>query len=291
MQRLASERLRLVKPLRQTYIRLRYFVMIDAIRHLFRSNQARHLPTIPAGERVYAIGDIHGRNDLFSAICTAIEGDDLQRGPADTTVVLLGDLIDRGPESAGVIESARIWQKTRKVRILGGNHEEMFLQSFDRIDALRHFLRFGGGETLLSYPIDPAAYQAADFEELQELMRQAVSQADLDFISGFEDHIEIGDYLFVHAGIRPGEDLLNQRTEDLRWIREPFLSHAGDHGYVVVHGHSITYDVEIRPNRIGIDTGAYMSGKLSALGLEGTRRWLIEAEDGDGVVTTSLKTA
>jgi serine/threonine protein phosphatase 1 len=234
---------------------------------------------VPDGERVYAIGDIHGRLDLFEDMIAAIEADDSRRGPAETTVILLGDLVDRGPDSAGVIEAARAWSFRRKVRVLAGNHEEMFLESFADIEVLRHFLRYGGQETVLSYPVDPALYQAVSLEDLQDLMRAAVPQEHLDFLRGAEDALVIGDYLFVHAGIRPGVPLEKQRTSDMRWIRERFLAHEGTHEHIVVHGHTITPEVEEMPNRIGIDTGAFMSGRLTALGIEGTERWYLTARD------------
>jgi serine/threonine protein phosphatase 1 len=263
--------------------------MIDAIRQLFRPKPAQLLPTIPAGERVYAIGDVHGRLDLFAALVDAIEKDDATRGPADTTVILLGDLVDRGPESAAVVEAARAWQRDRKVRMLLGNHEEMFVTTYREIAHMRNFLRYGGRETVLSYGIDPEDFHIADIEEAHALMRGTVPESDIQFLENFEDCIAIGDYAFVHAGIRPREPLEQQRSQDLRWIREPFLSHSGDHSHVIVHGHTITDDAEIKRNRIGIDTGAYASGRLTALGLEGTTRWLLEAREEDEAVTTSLK--
>lgn len=265
--------------------------MIDAIRQLFKPKAARPLAAIPPGERVYAVGDIHGRLDLFAKLVAAIERDDAARGKASTTIVLLGDLIDRGPDSAAVIAEARALQQRRKVRIIAGNHEEMFLLSFDELDLLRHFLRFGGRETVLSYPVDPLAFQTAELEEAQALMRAAVPETDLEFIRSFEDRIVIGDYLFVHAGIRPYRPLETQKLQDLRWIREPFLSFTGDHGYVVVHGHTITPEPEILPNRIGIDTGAFMSGRLTGLGLEDTERWLIEACESDGAIISATRPA
>lgn len=243
---------------------------------------------IPTGQRVYAVGDVHGRLDLFAALVEAIEADDAARGSADTTIVLLGDLVDRGPDSAGVIDLARELQARRTVRIIAGNHEEMFLQSLDDTDILKHFLRYGGRETALSYAIDAARYREATIEEAQAMLRDAVPAEDLAFIAEFEDHVAIGDYLFVHAGIRPGAPIEDQRIGDLRWIREPFLSHSGHHGHMVVHGHTITDEPEIRANRIGIDTGAYQSGRLTALGLEGAAQWLIEAvesDDGAGIET------
>lgn len=263
--------------------------MLNSLRQLFRPREDRPLPAIPPGQRAYAVGDIHGRLDLFTALMAAVEADDAARNSADTTIVLLGDLVDRGPDSAGVVTAARALQARRKTRIIAGNHEEMFLQSFEDSDVLRHFLRFGGRETLLSYPVDRGEYQEATLEEAQELMQRAVPAADRAFIAAFEDCIAIGDYLFVHAGIRPDTPLEEQKTGDLRWIREPFLSHEGSHGPVVVHGHSITGEAEVRANRIGIDTGAFRSGRLTALGLEGTERWLVEAVEADGAIAIASR--
>jgi serine/threonine protein phosphatase 1 len=256
--------------------------MLKAIRRLFEREEIVHPPaTIPAGQRVYAVGDIHGRLDLFDALIETIEADDAACGRAETTVILLGDLVDRGPDSARVVARAREWQARRKVRILAGNHEEMFLKSFERTETLRHFLRFGGKETVLSYGIDPAQYVKASVEEVQEMMHATVPVDHRAFLESFEDMIAIGDYLFVHAGIAPEVPLDAQRIGDLRWIREPFLSHAQPHGAVIVHGHTITDEPQDKGNRIGIDTGAYMSGRLTALVLEGeTRRYLTATDDG-----------
>lgn len=251
---------------------------------MFSRESEELVASIPDGERVYAVGDIHGRLDLFEALIAAIEADDAASARADTTVVLLGDLVDRGPESAGVVARAREWQNQRKVRILAGNHEEMFLNSFDDVEVLRHFLRFGGKETVLSYGLDRKTYNAAEIEEVQALMHQAVPREDREFLASFEDMIAIGDYLFVHAGINPEIPLEEQRRKDLRWIREPFLSHGEPHAAVVVHGHTITDDPVDRGNRIGIDTGAYSSGRLTALVLEGTSRRYLEALDEEGEI-------
>ena len=247
-------------------------------------------PEIPAGQRVYAVGDIHGRLDLFEALVTAIEDDDAQSGAAETTVILLGDLVDRGPDSAGVIAAARQWQARREVRIIVGNHEEMFLEAFANQDVLRQFLRHGGRETLLSYPIDPAAYAAADLPELQALMAAAVPQEDRDYLGTFERGITIGDYFFTHAGIEPGIPIDNQSARTLRWIREPFLSHKGYHGAIVVHGHSIAEEVEVRSNRIGINTGGYIHGVLTALCVEGTSQRLLQACDVEGAISIVRRT-
>jgi serine/threonine protein phosphatase 1 len=260
--------------------------MIASLRRLLRRREAAPLPAIPHGERVYAIGDIHGRLDLFSALAAAIDADDAARKPAQTTVILLGDLVDRGPDSAGVLALARQWGERRRVRILAGNHEEMMLGALDSLDMLRRFVHTnaGGRETLLSFGIAPQDYDRASWEELLEMARAAVDAETLAFVNSFEDMITVGDYCFVHAGIRPGVALTEQVGPDLRWIREPFLSSPGSHGPVIVHGHTIDDDPQIRPNRIGLDTGAYASGRLTAMGLEGTNRWLLTAQEQDGAV-------
>ena len=235
-------------------------------------------PSLPDGQRVYAIGDIHGRCDLLCRMIARIEADEAGRDPADTTVILLGDLVDRGPDSAGVIATAREWAKRRRVRILAGNHEEMFLGSFERDDTLRHFLRHGGRETLLSYPIAPDVYSRATLEELRAIMNEVIPAEDVDFMQRMEDSIRIGDYVFVHAGVRPGVPLADQKVSDLRWIRGEFIEAAESRDFAVVHGHTILEQPHVSPLRISLDTGAFASGLLSAVGLEGTARWLLSVQ-------------
>lgn len=242
-------------------------------------------PGLPPGQRVYAVGDIHGRLDLFEALIDAVEQDDVAGAPAQTTIVLLGDLVDRGADSAGVVDRARKWQQERDVRILCGNHEEMFLKSFTDANILPHFLRHGGKQTLVSYGVDKVLLIEPELALVQKAMAQAVPQEDRAFMDSFEDMICIGDYLFVHAGIDPAVSLEEQNREHLRWIREPFLSHAGPYEKVVVHGHSIADEPQDMGNRIGIDTGAYMSGRLTALVLEGSgRRYIETCVEDDGAI-------
>jgi serine/threonine protein phosphatase 1 len=270
----------------KTYLALRKLDMVEMINRLLRPMQTGRLPAVPAGKRIYAIGDIHGRLDLFASLVQAIEKDDKQRGASDTTVILLGDLVDRGSNSARVVGAARAWAKARKVRFISGNHEEMFLLSFYKVGALKSLLQFGGDQTLVSYGISTQIQESVSIEELQQILHSAVPKEDREFLSKFETLITIGDYLFVHAGIRPRTPLAEQAGYDCRWIREPFLSHPGDFGYTVVHGHTVTDDVEIRSNRIGIDTGAFKSGKLTALCLEGTDKWFIQTQVEDGTIGT-----
>lgn len=256
--------------------------MLSTIRKLLGRTDKRRPPSIPSGDRVYAVGDIHGRLDLFEDLIGIIERDDAGRPRAHTTIVLLGDLIDRGPDSAGVVERARQWGREREVAFIQGNHEEMLLVSREDTDALHSFLKFGGLETIVSYGIDEATAATAGIEELQQLMNAAIPQEDFDFLDGFEKMVRIGDYLFVHAGVRPDTPLEHQMGRDCRWIREPFLSHRGDFGAFVVHGHTITPEPDVCDNRIGIDTGAFVHGTLTAIGLEGTDRWFLTAQDETG---------
>lgn len=238
---------------------------------------AASLPRVPAGERYYVVGDIHGRLDLFDALIGAIEADDASCSPANATVVLLGDLVDRGPDSAGVIRRARAWCDQRCVRILMGNHEEMFLQSFDDIEVLRHFLKHGGRETILSFGIKRKKFNELSLKQLFRQLPGIVPEADRAFLASFEGMMVAGDYAFVHAGIDPGLPLSQQRRADLLWIRERFLRHPGPFEKVIVHGHTIFDKVEDRGHRIGVDTGAFRSGVLSALVLEGETRRVIQS--------------
>lgn len=253
--------------------------MLSLIRNLLGRRDAGRTPSIPSGERVYAVGDIHGRADLFAELIQAIERDDAARSRAYTTIVLLGDLIDRGHDSATVVKQAREWGRQRKVEFIQGNHEEMLLVSRDDTDALRSFLKFGGQETILSYGVSPDVVNDGDLGELQRLMNEAIPQEDVDFLDSFKKMVRIGDYVFVHAGVRPDTPLDLQSGRDCRWIREPFLSHRGDFGGFVVHGHTITPEPDVCANRIGIDTGAFLHGTLTAIGLQGEDRWFVQVND------------
>lgn len=264
--------------------------MLGMLRRLFAGTASANPPRIPEGKRVFAIGDIHGHLDLFAALKAAIEAEDQRRHPAETTIILLGDLIDRGPDSKGVLSLARQWQQEHRAagqafHILMGNHEEMLLDSLERVEVLRHFVQHGGRETILSFGLDEETYTKATWEELHALMQQTIAPEWLDFIRSFEPSLHLGDYAFVHAGIRPGVALDAQMVGDLRWIREPFLSSEASHGSVIVHGHTITDAPEQRHNRIGIDTGAYQSSRLTALVLEGDRRDFLSTMVHEGTIS------
>jgi Calcineurin-like phosphoesterase. len=237
--------------------------------------------SIPEGQRVYAIGDVHGRDDLFAGMLDLIRADNAARSPAEVSIVLLGDLIDRGPQSADVVERAmRLREEFPETRLLIGNHEECFLAALTGdVRRLRYFMRIGGDATVASYWGDEKSLADATFEEVAERLPGLVPDEHVAFLGTGEDIIEIGDYAFVHAGIRPGIPLEKQSLSDLRWIRDEFLDNLADHGKMIVHGHSITAEPDEQANRIGVDVGAFRSGTLAALALEGEQRWFLLARE------------
>ena len=236
------------------------------------------------GARAYAVGDIHGCLDLLDDLLERIEADAASRTPRKTWIVFLGDLIDRGPASAGVVERLRGYRPGFATPVfLAGNHEEVLLRTLGgEPEILADWLKFGGAECVASYGLDADALKRMEPEAAVEQVRAAIPPAHLDFLESFADTFRFGDYLFVHAGIRPGVELDHQDQFDLRWIREPFLSDEKAHGLVVVHGHTVVPAVEERPNRIGLDTGAYQSGVLTALAVEEGERWYLSTADAAG---------
>jgi serine/threonine protein phosphatase 1 len=238
-------------------------------------------PAAARGVRAYVVGDIHGRLDLLNRLLDRIHDQLKRRAARKTLLVFVGDLIDRGPQSAQVIERLRTYRHhgVRPIYILG-NHEEVLLRILGgEADLIAKWRSFGGAECLQSYGVDQRQFDEFDDAAALAVVRAAIPPQHVAFLESFVDSCRVGDYLVVHAGIRPGVPVDQQLQTDLRWIRDPFLFNDADHGFVVVHGHTISDAVDERPNRIGIDTGAYRSGVLSALGLEGHRRWIVDTAD------------
>lgn len=232
----------------------------------------------PRGRRAYAIGDVHGRLDLLERLLSRIEEETEDRSKTKTNIIFLGDLIDRGPDSAAVVERLRTYSpRGASVHFIMGNHEEVMLRVLaGDAGLLTNWLRFGGAETLRSYGVERRELRGLAPADVVDRLQKAVPVEHVQFLESFADSMSFGGYLFVHAGIRPGIDLGEQTKSDLRWIRDPFLDDSTDHGFVVVHGHTITNQVEVAPNRIGIDTGAFCTGTLTALAIEGSKRWLLQ---------------
>lgn len=234
-------------------------------------------PSAPDGLRIYAVADVHGRLDLLDELLSEVESDSSRRGPSETVLIFLGDIIDRGPDSNAVVERLRTYRHGQlKPYFITGNHEEVLLGLLSgEAGLLFNWLRYGGRECLQSYGIDLGELNLADEKAALCLIQQRFPDNHADFLRSFRDSIGLGDYFFVHAGVRPGIELARQSQSDLRWIRSPFLENKNDHGAIIVHGHTICDKVEFRNNRIGLDTGAYRTGRLTALGLEGEDQWLI----------------
>lgn len=233
----------------------------------------------PAGTRVYAVGDIHGRRDLLAQLHERIAADAAGLPAARRVVVYLGDYCDRGLETREVIDLLLDAPLEGFERVhLKGNHEDFMLRFLEDAKIGPGWFANGGGGTIYSYGVRMPA-RGGDVDRLQSLQRQLTENLParhLDFLKSLARYHVEGDYLFVHAGIRPGVPLERQSDDDILWIRELFLENESDHGHVVIHGHTITEQPDLRPNRIGIDTGAFATGVLTCLVLEGTERRFLQ---------------
>jgi serine/threonine protein phosphatase 1 len=227
---------------------------------------------VPEGTRIYAIGDIHGRLDLLDSVLARIDTD-MGADPAPNAIrIFLGDYIDRGPDSKRVLDRLVNYCVTQPTICLLGNHEAFLREFLMNPQVLPVWRRCGGLETLSSYGLVPKA--EADPQHQRELASEfdkILPSSHREFLSGLKQYFICGDFFFVHAGVRPGICLTKQSEDDLLWIREDFLLSEDYFGKVVVHGHTPVLEPDVRPNRINIDTGAYATGRLTCLVLEGDK--------------------
>jgi serine/threonine protein phosphatase 1 len=243
----------------------------------------------PEGVRLYAIGDVHGRLDLLAAMHRRIKAEIELHQPADWRVIHLGDYVDRGPDSKGVIDlliEARA--SDPRYLMLAGNHDIGFLDFLDVPDPDGLFMTNGGSQTAQSYGVALAEAGSAWFGRSDSALRQghatlveAVPRSHIDFLQSLAFSVMLGDFFFCHAGVRPGVPLEQQVPQDLIWIRDVFHNHAGLYPKIVVHGHTPVPEAEVKANRVNVDTLAWQSGNLTALVVDGAEKNILTVRGGE----------
>jgi calcineurin-like phosphoesterase family protein len=236
------------------------------------NTKASRKPQLPEGVRIYAVGDIHGRADLLQDMFAAIDHHLAHAGPARSLHVFLGDYVDRGPCSRQTIDLLIDRSRHHDVIFLKGNHEAFLLEVLENPDRLEAWTEYGGMQTLMSYGITPSLRRNREERlRLVEALAAAMPSEHRQFLSQLRTSFTCGDFFFVHAGVRPGIPLRRQREADLLWIRDEFLRSERRLAKFIVHGHTPVLKPDIRSNRINIDTGAYATGVLTLLLIEGDR--------------------
>ena len=226
-------------------------------------------PSLPAGLRIYAVGDIHGRLDLLNELLSQIDADIALRPTSKAVYVFLGDYIDRGPSSRETIDRLIEHGEKNESVFLRGNHELIAIRCLSDRNLFDKWMRLGGLETLVSYGIAPGLLtNGRQIVQLQAAFHSALPQSHFQFFRDLQSSYVCGDFFFAHAGVRPHVDLSLQKEQDLLWIREEFLTSNADFGKIVVHGHTPTREIEVEQNRINIDTGAFATGRLTCLVME-----------------------
>ena len=228
---------------------------------------------------IYAVGDLHGRLDLLSLMYEAIAADLKQRGAHDWRIVHLGDYVDRGPDSKSVIDFLIEARRDAHIMLLAGNHDTGFLDFLDSGDPFGLFARFGGDQTAQSYGVHLDFTDALAFRKGHAQLLEALPAAHVEFLRSLKFSASFGDFFFSHAGIRPGVPLDAQEPHDLIWIRQEFLGYPGLHPKVIVHGHTPSPEPEVLANRVNVDTGAFATGRLTALIIAGADKQILTVEE------------
>lgn len=233
------------------------------------SGTKQRLPRLPDRVRIYAVGDVHGRADLLDQVLSRIDADLTAYPECHPLQVFLGDYIDRGPFSRAVLDRLIKRARTHEIVCLKGNHETYVFEFLQNPAILADWRQLGGLETLMSYGLRPSMKaDIAEQLELAKALAASLPKHHRQFLRNLSNSFACGDFFFVHAGVKPGIPLEQQREEDLLWIRDDFLLCEHDFGKIVVHGHTPVLEPDIRPNRINIDTGAYATGRLTCLIIE-----------------------
>jgi serine/threonine protein phosphatase 1 len=238
-----------------------------------KPRRINRLPVLPDGLRIYAVGDVHGRADVLKQLFSRIDEDLKEHNKAAETIhVFLGDYIDRGPDSAAVLDLLIERGRTHRIFCLKGNHETYLFEFLENPRIFKLWSQYGALATLAAYGLAPkVSATPKEQAELAARLRDAMPESHSQFLAGLKLSFTCGDYFFVHAGVRPGTPLSRQREDDLLWIRDDFLSHEEPFEKIIIHGHTPVKEPEVRQNRINIDTGAYATGRLTCLKLEGDK--------------------
>jgi len=224
-------------------------------------------PSVPSGVRIYAVGDIHGRVDLLDDLLAMIDADVAHHSDVTPIFVFLGDYIDRGASSRETISRLIARSEISRCIFLKGNHEQIMLRCLEDAGLFEIWIRLGGLKTIMSYDVAPDAMRG-DVDKLQKSLRDRLPRSHLRFLQDLQLSFTCGDFFFTHAGAKPNVDLSQQKEKDLLWVREEFLSCTNDFGKIVVHGHTPVREVDVRPNRINIDTRAFASNCLTCLAIQ-----------------------
>ena len=236
-------------------------------------------PSAPDGFTIYVVGDVHGCLEPLVRVQRLIDEDRAKSHPERTVEIYLGDYIDRGPDSAGVVSTLIARARDANAVFLRGNHDQMLLDFLDGADCLEQWRALGGTATLLSYGVAASLLmRSAPTEVVRDALNENMPPEHRIFYDQTGSYMQVGPYLMVHAGIRPGVGLEDQKTADLLGIRQDFLQHDGDFDFIVVHGHTPVEAPELRRNRINIDTGAFATNRLTCLRIGEDGAILLEAQ-------------
>jgi serine/threonine protein phosphatase 1 len=257
-------------------------MILSRLKSAIAKLQTTVLPVVPEGCRIYAVGDIHGRYDLLKLLSSGID-QDMEQNPIPSAIeIYLGDFVDRGPESSEVIDWLAMPSPadTKSIGLMG-NHEYTMLSFLADADKIKDWAQFGGLETLRSYGIQTGRdISSAEAENVRRAFRELIPAHHLAFLRSLKPMIQIGGYTFVHAGLRPGIPLNRQNDHDLFWIRDEFLDYPGDFGTFVVHGHTPVEAPDLKANRLNLDTGAYITGKLTCAVLDANGMRFLQTDRG-----------
>jgi serine/threonine protein phosphatase 1 len=237
---------------------------------LLRSRRPKQEPKLPDGVRIYAISDIHGCAHLLTQMLGVIDADVAHSRPHHAIEVFMGDYVDRGPDTRTTLDILVERSRRGNAIFLKGNHEALLVKVMEDPSLFGEWLRVGGAQTLMSYGLAPDSQQGEPASLLRELLC-AMPPEHVEFLDNLRLSFTCGDFFFVHAGVRPGVPIAEQQEADLLWIRDEFLQSEERFSKYVVHGHTPVRAAELRENRANIDTGAYATGNLTLMSIQGSR--------------------